>query len=89
MAEPHLEELAIWTRQLAEGLAQQGYPVKQLLTQVGLSERDLQGKDARTSFAKNAAFFELAAETTENSNLGLEFAQSRDTRDAACLAMSD
>ena len=85
MAEPHLEELAIWTRQLAEGLAQQGYPVKQLLTQVGLSERDLQGKDARTSFAKNAAFFELAAETTENINLGLEFAQSRDTRDAGLL----
>ena len=85
MTEPHLEELAIWARQLAEGLAQQGYPVKQLLTQAGLSERDLQGKDARISFAKSAAFFELAAETTENSNLGFEFAQSRDTRDAGLL----
>jgi AraC-like DNA-binding protein len=85
VAEPHLEELAIWVRQLAEELAKQGYPVRQLLTQAGISERALQGKDARIPFTKNAAFFEFAAEATENSNLGLEFAQSRDTRDAGLL----
>ena len=85
VAEPHLEELAVWVRQLAEELAKQGYPVTQLLTQAGLSERALQGKDARVAFTKNAAFFELAAEATDNSNLGLEFAQSRDTRDAGLL----
>ena len=49
------------------------------------SKRALQGKDARVPFTKNAAFFELAAEATDNSNLGLEFAQSRDTRDAGLL----
>jgi AraC-like DNA-binding protein len=85
VAEPHLEELAIWVRQLAEELAKQGYPVRQLLMQAGISERALQGKDARTPFTKNAAFFELAAEATDNSNLGLEFAQSRDTRNAGLL----
>jgi AraC-like DNA-binding protein len=85
VAEPHLEELAIWVRQLAEELAKQGYPVRQLLTQAGISERVLQGKDARIPFTKNASFFELAAEATNNSNLGLEFAQSRDTRDAGLL----
>ena len=85
MAERHLEELAIWVRQLADALAKQGYPVGQLLTQAGISERALQGKDARLPFTKNAAFFELAAEATDNSNLGLEFAQSRDTRDAGLL----
>ena len=85
MAERHLEELAIWVRQLADELAKQGYPVGQLLTQAGISERALQGKDARIPFTKNAAFFELAAEATDNSNLGLEFAQSRDTRDAGLL----
>ena len=82
MAEPDLKETAIWARQLAEELAKQGCPVRQLLAQAGLAERDLQEKDARTSFLKNAAFFELAAEVTDNSNLGLEFGQSRDTRDA-------
>lgn len=85
VAEPHLEELAIWVRQLADELAKQGYPVGQLRTQAGISERALQGKDARIPFTKNAAFFELAAEATDNSNLGLEFAQSRDTRDAGLL----
>jgi AraC-like DNA-binding protein len=85
VAEPHLEELAIWVRQLAEELAKQGHPVRQLLTRAGISERALGGKDARMPFTKNAAFFELAAEATENSNLGLEFAQSRDTRDAGLL----
>ena len=85
MAEAHLEELAIWVRQLAQELAKQGYPVRQLLTQAGISERALQGKDARIPFTKNAAFFELAAEATDNTNLGLEFAQSRDTRDAGLL----
>jgi hypothetical protein len=34
---------------------------------------------------KDAAFFELAAEVTENSNLGFEFAQSRDIRDAGLI----
>src|SRR3974390_3855011 len=77
--------MAVWARQLAEELAKQGYPVTQLLTQAGLAERDLEGKDARISFVKNAALFELAAEVTENSNLGFEFAQSRDTRDAGLL----
>src|SRR6516164_11142478 len=76
VAEAHLEELAIWVRQLAQELAKQGYPVRQLLTQAGISERALQGKDARIPFTKNAAFFELAAEATDNTNLGLEFAQS-------------
>jgi len=85
VAEPPLKELAVWARQLAEELAKQGYPVKQLLTQAGLAERDLQGKDARISFTKNAAFFEIAAEVTENSNLGFEFAQSRETRDAGLI----
>jgi len=85
VAEAHLEELAIWVRQLAQELAKQGYPVRQLLTQAGISERALHGKDARIPFTKNAAFFELAAEATDNTNLGLEFAQSRDTRDAGLL----
>jgi hypothetical protein len=40
---------------------------------------------ARTPFTKDAAFFELAAEATDNSNLGFEFAQSRDTGDAGLL----
>lgn len=77
-----LKETAVWARQLAEELAKHGYPVKQLLTRAGLAEHDLQGKDRRISFAKNATFFELAADATQNVNLGLEFAQSRDTRDA-------
>jgi len=85
VAETSLKEMAVWARQLAEELAKQGYPVQQLLTQVGLAERDLQGKDARISFVKNTAFFELAAEVTENSNLGFEFAQSRETRDAGLI----
>jgi len=45
----------------------------------------LQGKDARTSCAKNATFFEIAAEVTGNSNLGLQFGQCRDTRDAGLI----
>src|SRR3974390_682957 len=77
--------MAVWARQLAEELAKQGYPVRQLLVQTGLAERDLQVKDARISFVKNAAFFELAAEVTEHSNLGFEFAQSRETRDAGLI----
>jgi AraC-like DNA-binding protein len=85
VTEPPFKETAVWARQLAEELAKQGYSVKQLLTQAGLEEHNLQGKDARISFAKNAAFFELAADATENNNLGLEFAQSRDTRDAGLL----
>src|SRR6516165_4970392 len=67
VAEPHLEQLAIWVRQLAEELAKQGHPVGQLLTRAGISERALQAKDARIPFTKNAAFFELAAEATDNS----------------------
>lgn len=85
MAEPPLKETAVWARQLAEELAKKGHPVKQLLAQVGLTEHDLQDKGARISFAKNVAFFELAADVTENSNLGLEFAKSRDTRDAGLI----
>ena len=85
MTEPPFKETAVWARQLAEELAKQGYPVKQLLTRAGLAELDLQGKDARISFAKDAAFFELAADATENSNLGLQFAQSRETRDAGLV----
>ena len=85
VAEPHLEQLAIWVRQLAEELAKQGHPVGQLLTRAGISERALQAKDARIPFTKNAAFFELAAEATDDSNLGFEFAQSRDTGDAGLL----
>ena len=57
----------------------------QLLTRAGISERALQAKDARIPFTKNAAFFELAAEATDDSNLGFEFAQSRDTGDAGLL----
>ena len=85
MAEPDLKETAIWARQLAEELAKQGHPVRELLAQAGLAERDLQEKDARISFLKDAAFFELAAEVTDNSNLGFEFAQSRDIRDAGLI----
>ena len=47
MAEPNLKETAIWARQLAEELAKQGHPVRQLLAQARLTERDLQEKDAR------------------------------------------
>jgi hypothetical protein len=85
VAEPDFKEMAIWARQLAEELAKQGYPATQLLAQAGLTERDLQGKDARIPFLKSAAFFELSADATENSNLGLEFAQSRDIRDTGLI----
>jgi AraC-like DNA-binding protein len=85
VAEHPLNETAIWARQLADELAKQGYPVKKLLTQAGLTELDLQEKDARIAFSKNAAFFEMAADATENTNLGLEFAQSRDSRDAGLI----
>jgi hypothetical protein len=41
VAEPDLKETAIWARQLAEELAKQDHPVRQLLAQAGLAERDL------------------------------------------------
>ncbi len=76
---------AVWVRQLAAELKLRGHPVKRLLAQVGLDERSLNADGARIPFAKHAAFFELAAEVTEDGCLGLHFGQTRNTRDAGLI----
>jgi AraC-like DNA-binding protein len=76
---------AVWARQLADELRRRGHPPKCLLAQVGLDERSLNADGARISFAKCAAFFELAAETTGDGCLGFQFGQTRETRDAGLI----
>jgi AraC-like DNA-binding protein len=76
---------AVWVRQLAAELAQRGYPASGLLAAAGIEERSLADDRARVPLAGHAAFFELAAEATRNSRLGLDFGQARDTRDAGLI----
>jgi AraC-like DNA-binding protein len=75
----------VWARQLAAELKLRGHPAKRLLAQVGLGERSLNADGARISFAKHAAFFELAAEVTRDGCLGFHFGQTRETRDAGLI----
>ncbi len=85
MSRPSPKHDAVWARQFAAELKLRGHPAKRLLAQVGLDERSLNADGARISFAKHAAFFELAAEVTGDSCLGLHFGQTRDTRDAGLI----
>ncbi len=76
---------AVWTRQLAEELNRRGVPARRLLTEAGLDPRTVETEDARVPFAKTAAFFELAADATDDPCLGLNFGRSRDMRMAGLL----
>ncbi len=73
MSRPSLKHDAVWARQLAAELRLRGHPAKRLLAQFGLDERSLNAERARISTAKYAAFFELAADVTGDSCLGLHF----------------
>ncbi len=76
---------AVWVRQLADELQSGGHPARQMLREVGLDRRRLEGEGARIPFAAHAAFFEVAARQTSDSCLGLHFGQTRDIRDAGLL----
>ena len=77
---------AVWVRELVAELRERGHPVERLLAEVGLSESRINVDGARVSFAKHAAIFELAAETTGDDHLGLHFAETRETRNAGLIA---
>ncbi len=76
---------AVWARQLAVELKRRGHPVTSLLSRAGLNERSLNAEGARIPYAKHAAFFEIAAEVSGDSCLGLHFGQTRNTRDAGLI----
>jgi AraC-like DNA-binding protein len=75
----------VWARQLAAELKLKGHPAKRLMAQAGLDERSLNAEGARIPFDKYAEFFELAAEATGDTCLGLHFGQTRDARDAGLI----
>lgn len=83
--EASVEHDPVWTRQLAAELKQRGVPVQGLLAKAGIQARVLNEERARIRFAKSAAFFEAAAEATDDALLGFRFGQSRDTEDAGIL----
>ena len=76
---------AVWVRQLVAELARKGYPARRLLGQAGIEELNLATDGARIGITEHCDFFELAAEATRNPCLGLEFGETRDTRDAGLI----
>ena len=80
-----IEANAVWARQLTDELKRRNEPVSDALASSGLSEQSLNSADGHVPFMKVAAFFEHAAEVTNNPILGLQFAQSRDVRDAGLI----
>ena len=85
MSRPSPKHDAVWAQQLAAELKLKGHSVKRLLAQVGLNERGLNAEGARIPFDKYATFFELAAEATGDTCLGLHFGQTRDARDTGLI----
>lgn len=76
---------AVWVRQLAAELRDQGHPAKRMLAALGIDHRGIEVDGARIPFALHAAFFEAAAQRTGDPCCGLRFGQTRDVRDAGLL----
>jgi AraC-like DNA-binding protein len=85
MATTTFRHRAIWAHQLVAELADRGLSTAPLLKELGLSEADLSGENARIPFAKYAALFERAAQFTGENCFGLHFGQTRDIRTAGLI----
>lgn len=76
----------VWAMALARHLAETGVDPAPTMRAAGLPERATLTPDTHVAFAPIVAFFEIAAEATDNPLLGFEFGQTVDVRDAGLAA---